>query len=233
MTTPDSTVPSDTDRLADIRARLDAATPAPWKASVVDCSYECYSKHDEYAVRTEPPELASIRERTEADFVTDPASVCGELAAELIQARLDRRVLLANFDAELAEYAKPAPEMPRPAAESNGDALAAPERGTGVREAHEGAQAVDTIARILVGSDWDEGVRITDIGSRETVARMAEQIVAALWPDVDGWTIHAGLDGDVSIGHHTSGALLTGKDIPVGAVLAFIADQPLTERTTT
>jgi hypothetical protein len=28
--TPDSTVPSDTDRLAEIRARLDAATPGPW-----------------------------------------------------------------------------------------------------------------------------------------------------------------------------------------------------------
>jgi hypothetical protein len=41
-------VPSDTDRLADIRARLDAATPAPWKASVVDsprsnCSTAIYS----------------------------------------------------------------------------------------------------------------------------------------------------------------------------------------------
>jgi hypothetical protein len=48
MTTPDSTVPSDTDRLADIRARLDAATPGPWKASVVDsprstCSTAIYS----------------------------------------------------------------------------------------------------------------------------------------------------------------------------------------------
>lgn len=41
-------VPSDTDRLAEIRARLDAATPGPWKASVVDsprstCSTAIYS----------------------------------------------------------------------------------------------------------------------------------------------------------------------------------------------
>lgn len=72
---------------------------------------------DRYAVRAEPPELAAIRERVDRDFVTDPGSVSGELAAELMQARIDRRALLVNFDAELAEHAKTAPEMPRPPAE--------------------------------------------------------------------------------------------------------------------
>jgi len=77
----------------------------------------------------------------ERDFVTDPGTVSGELAAELMQARLDRRALLANFDAELAEHAKPAPEMPVPASVEPAAALPAPERGTGVREAHGSAQA--------------------------------------------------------------------------------------------
>jgi len=55
------------------------------------------------------------------------------------------------------------------------------DRGTGAREPHARSEAtVDIVARILVGSDWDEGVRITDIGTRETVQRMAEEIEASL-----------------------------------------------------
>ncbi|WP_026931199.1 hypothetical protein [Glycomyces tenuis] len=41
---------------------------------------------------------------------------------------------------------------------------------------------VDMIARILVGSDWDDGVRYTDIGTRETVEHLARQIIATLQP---------------------------------------------------
>jgi hypothetical protein len=117
------------------------------------CSYECFSKFDGYAVRAEPAELAAIRERVERDFVTDPGSVSGELAAELMQARLDRRALLSNFD---AEHAKPAPEMPHPPAV---EALGAVEpsnadtgRGTGVREAHERSEAVELVPGVWISS---------------------------------------------------------------------------------
>lgn len=130
------------------------------------CSYDCYSKHDAYAARVEPPELAAIRERTEADFVTDPGSVSGDLAKELMQARLDRRALLTNFDAELEAHSTLDPEMPRLAAQPGaGDAETSgtgSDRGTGVPEAQNSRQAVeglssrhwlkwDTIARTITG----------------------------------------------------------------------------------
>jgi hypothetical protein len=43
-------------------------------------------------------ELDQIHERAESDFVTDPGSVSGDLAKELMQARLDRRALLDHID---------------------------------------------------------------------------------------------------------------------------------------
>lgn len=39
---------------------------------------------------------------------------------------------------------------------------------------------IDMIARILVGTDWDDGVRYTDIGTRETVEHLAGQISTAM-----------------------------------------------------
>lgn len=109
------------------------------------CSYECYSKFDEYAVRVEPAELAAIRERTASDFVTDPGSVCGDLAKELMQARLDRRTLLTNFDAELERHSTLDPEMPRPAAQplasAPGTVQESTGRGTGAVEAPGDTQA--------------------------------------------------------------------------------------------
>ena len=130
------------------------------------CSYECYSKFDEYAVRVEPPELAAIRERTASDFVTDPGSVCGDLAKELMQARLDRRSLLTNFDAELEAHSTLDPEMPRPAtqplAPAPGTVQESTDRGTGEPKSQDSRQAIDdlnskhrlkwnTIARTITG----------------------------------------------------------------------------------
>lgn len=91
--------------------------PSEFKENAEDLNTAESVQVDRYAVRVEPAELAAIRERTASDFVTDPASVCGELAAELMQARLDRRALLSALDVELDEYATAAPEMPRPPAE--------------------------------------------------------------------------------------------------------------------
>jgi hypothetical protein len=116
------------------------------------CSYGCYSKHDGYA---EPPELAAIRDRVDRDFVTDPASVSGELAAELMQARIDRRALLANFDAELAEHAKPVPKMPHAPVVVDAPGLAAserPETRTGVPETATAGQAVELVPGVWISS---------------------------------------------------------------------------------
>jgi hypothetical protein len=84
-----------------------------------------------------------------------------------------------------------APEMPRPPAV---EALGAVEpsnadtgRGTGVREAYEGAQG------------------------RE-------------YPDVDGWSVRI-VGGEVVVRRDSGERELTGWDIPLAAVLAFIADQ--------
>lgn len=43
-------------------------------------------------------DLAAIRERIEADWVTDPESCASGLAQDLMQARLDRKFLLAELD---------------------------------------------------------------------------------------------------------------------------------------
>ena len=55
-----------------------------------------------------------------------------------------------------------------------------PSEGTAPTSPQEPTQAaVDTIARILVGTDWDEEVPYTDIGPRDTVAHLARRIIAA------------------------------------------------------
>jgi hypothetical protein len=57
-----------------------------------------------------------------------------------------------------------------------------PEHGDPSTVYIEPTQAVDTVARILVGTDWDSGVRNTDIGPRTAVAHMAAQADAVLRP---------------------------------------------------
>lgn len=47
--------------------------------------------------------LDAIRERAEADWVTDPESCASGLAQDLMQARLDRQALLAELD-RLTDY---------------------------------------------------------------------------------------------------------------------------------
>lgn len=42
--------------------------------------------------------LAAIRERAEADYVTDPNTVTSDLAKDLMQARIDRQALLDLID---------------------------------------------------------------------------------------------------------------------------------------
>jgi hypothetical protein len=42
---------------------------------------------------------------------------------------------------------------------------------------------------------------------------------------VDGWVIHTGLREGVTVAHYPTGASLSGNDLPLGAVMAFIADQ--------
>lgn len=48
------------------------------------------------------------------------------------------------------------------------------------------------------------------------------------WPDVDGWTIHLRAGGGLIVTHDTGAytpVLMSSDSLPVGAVLAFIADQ--------
>lgn len=78
-----------------------------------------------------------------------------------------------------------------PDAASHGPATATgapgpdPSEGTAPTSPQEPTQAaVDTIARILVGTDWDEEVPYTDIGPRETVAHLARRIIAAADLDI-------------------------------------------------
>lgn len=75
--------------------------------------------------------------------------------------------------------------MPRPAAQDRASGPNTPDpytgEGTAPTSPHEPAQAaIDTIARILVGTDWDDGVPCTDIGPRETVEALATEIVTRL-----------------------------------------------------
>jgi len=55
------------------------------------------------------------------------------------------------------------------------------------------------------------------------------------WPDVEGWTLEADEDGVVELFHESDPFPKLSNASSLGAVLAFIADQPnnLTERTTT
>ena len=49
-------------------------------------------------------DINAIRERTETDWVTDPESCASGLARDLMQARLDRQVLLAKLDRLSPDY---------------------------------------------------------------------------------------------------------------------------------
>lgn len=90
----------------------------------------------------------------------------------------DRKRLLAEVDRLRAENARPVAQE-----RASGPNTPAPYTGEGTAPTspHGAAQAaIDTIARILVGTDWDEKVRYTDIGSRETVEQIAGRISTAM-----------------------------------------------------
>jgi hypothetical protein len=82
-------------------------------------------------------------------------------------------------------------EMPRPPAVDAPQPLSPSVGGTGSRtgglKAQGSAQAgegtpLDTVARILVGSDWDDGIVYTDLGHRDDIRSYAVEIDAALRP---------------------------------------------------
>ena len=59
------------------------------------------------------------------------------------------------------------------------------------------------------------------------VAHLLEAGAEAATPDVDGWTLHA-RPGGLQVSHDTDAdmpVLLHDQHLPLGAVLAFIADQ--------
>ena len=87
-----------------------------------------------------------------------------------------------GYNAALAEVRAMAA---RPPAQEHASGSNTPDpytgEGTAPASPHEPAQAaIDTIARVLVGTDWDEEVPYTDIGPRETVAHLAGQIATVL-----------------------------------------------------
>jgi hypothetical protein len=155
------------------------------------CSYECYSKHDEYAVdpnpapgmphtptkgeAAEPPELAAIRSRDAADYVTGPGKVAGPRAKELMQARLDRRALLAALDDELSWNCTPDSEMPRlaaqPLASAPGAVQESTDRGTGERKAHGSTQAVELVPGVWISSGRQNGKTTEAITAAVEAAR--------------------------------------------------------------
>lgn len=80
-----------------------------------------------------------------------------------------------------------APESPLPHAQEPASGPGTPDphtdRGTGVSGSHARTEtAVDTIARLLIGDDWGNGVVYTDHGHRDHVRAAAERIQAALRP---------------------------------------------------
>ena len=87
---------------------------------------------------------------------------------------------LAEVDRLRAENARPAAQEPVSGPETP---QGHPSEGTSVSGPHASSEThIDTIARILVGTDWDEEVPYTDIGPRETVAHLAGQIATVLAP---------------------------------------------------
>jgi len=73
-------------------------------------------------------------------------------------------------------------KVPHAPAVAAPEASATPVSGMGGLNRHGGAQAVDITARILVGTDWDDRVPYTDMGSIEHVEESATRIDAALRP---------------------------------------------------
>lgn len=163
------------DRLTEIRARLDAATPAPWtrfaRNAAAPDEDDWYLGHDVHG----PPRA----QRGQIERVAD---------AELIaHAPDDLAHLLALVDQLQGQLDEARAENARPAAQERASGPETPQghpsEGTGVPGPHARSEAhIDTIARILVGTDWDDGVPCTDIGTRETVEALAREIVATLAP---------------------------------------------------
>ena len=162
-------------RLTEIRARLDAATPAPWTRFARNASApdedDWYLGHDVHG----PPraQRGQIERVADAELIAHAPDDLAHLLslAEQLQGQLDEA---------RAENARPAAQD-----RASGPNTPAPYTGEGTTPTspHEPAQAaIDTIARILVGTDWDDGVPCTDIGTRETVEALASQIIATLAP---------------------------------------------------
>jgi hypothetical protein len=139
----------------------------------------------------------------------------------------------------------PTPEAPRAAAQPGaGDAETSGTgsgRGTGEPRLQISTQGID--GEPLTGPEIISRTLVLAFGTRHHgrpfIREIAEALDAALRPiheresapDVDGWHIALHPDG-VGIYDATDHPVLTGAIIPLGAVLAFIADHSLTERTT-
>jgi hypothetical protein len=137
------------------------------------------------------------------------------------------------------------PSMPVPAAQSGaGDAQpsgTASDRDTGEPRLQISTQGID--GEPLSGPEIISRTLVLAFGTRHHDRPFIREIAEALdnalrpvhereAPGVDGWHIALHPDG-VGIYDATDHPVLTGAIIPLGAVLAFIADNPLTERTTT
>src|SRR5690606_22388125 len=165
----EDTMTDTNDRLTEIRARLDAATPAPWtrfaRNAAAPDEDDWYLGHDVHG----PPraQRGQIERVADADLIAHAPDDLAHLLALVDQ-------LQGQLDEARAENARPAAQD-----RASGPNTPDPYTGEGTAPAspHEPAQAaIDTIARVLVGTDWGDGVPCTDIGPRETVAHLAGQI---------------------------------------------------------
>lgn len=112
-------------------------------------------------------------------------------------------------------------------------------RGTGEPNAHGSAQAIEnlnskhwlkwnTTARTITGCQCGFAANEdADCGFGDSVvAHLLEVGARTAAPDVDGWTLHA-RPGGLQVSHDTDAdmpVLLHDQHLPLGAVLAFIAD---------
>ena len=194
------------DRLAEIRARLDAATDGPWHKD--DGEFGCvtignYGWTTPHGVNGPEYDVDSPQGHADAELIAHaPADLAHLLSlVDQLQGQLDEFATLQDripddgngdwglgwdhgYNAALAEVRAMAA---RPPAQEHASGSNTPDpytgEGTAPASPHEPAQAaIDTIARVLVGTDWDEEVPYTDIGPRETVAHLAGQIATVLAP---------------------------------------------------
>ena len=176
------------DRLAEIRARLDAYNTRVQQQTAAKTARRPYhlplGEAETDLNRNAPADLAHL------------LSLVDQLQGQLDEfATLQDRIpddgngdwglgWDHGYNAALAEVRAMAA---RPPAQEHASGSNTPDpytgEGTAPASPHEPAQAaIDTIARVLVGTDWDEEVPYTDIGPRETVAHLAGQIATVLAP---------------------------------------------------